>query len=203
MRTNDFVVVGVGASAGGQASMKDFFTCIPRDIPAAFVVVTHLHRDHESHLADILSRQTTLSVEKIKRVTLVEPGKVYVLPESHFVKIKGTALYPTPRPALQIINKSVDFFFDSLAKDQKENAIGVILSGMGTDGSEGAQRLFEYGGHVFVQAPTSTQFSGMPCATVMNDHPEFVLPPTELGSKLVKFITERKAKSFESQVGAH
>jgi chemotaxis response regulator CheB len=188
MRTNDFIVVGVGASAGGHSALKEFFAAIPVDIPAAFVVITHLRRGHKSELAKIISRFTKLRVERISHLVLAEPGTVYVLPENQRVKIKGTTLMLTTRPKEEQTNNAIDFFFKSLAADQQQNSIGVILSGMGTDGAEGATTIFEQGGTVFVQAPSSTSFQSMPCATIMKDHPEFVLPPSALGAKLASFI---------------
>jgi chemotaxis response regulator CheB len=192
----DFFIVGVGASAGGQEALKNFFSSIPSDTAAAFVVVTHLFRDHKSELTSILSRVAKLSVSKIKNHTTIFPGNVYVMPEDVVVTIKNGTLILAPRPQEQIINKSIDIFFESLAQDAGDNAIAVVLSGMGSDGSDGAVKIFRQGGDVLVQDPESTRFNSMPIATILKDHPDFILPPKELGQKISEIVTQKSGKRF-------
>lgn len=191
MNEERYCIVGVGASAGGQEALKDFFSRIPNDIPAGFIVVTHLFRNYKSELTKIISRFTTLKVKRISGFMKVERGCVYVMPEDTIVVINNGILSLKPRPAGEIINKSIDIFFESLAEDQKSNAIGVILSGMGSDGSNGALRLFHHGGDVIVQDPASTRFNAMPHATIQKDHPDLILPPKELGTGLVEMIEQK------------
>lgn len=197
MRTNDFMVVGVGASAGGLDALREMLQQVPADVPAAFVVVMHLSRTHKSELATIIARFTKLKVEKITRVVLVEPGMIFVLPENSQVRISKGMLIPSTRPRRQNINKTIDYFFKSLAIDQRHNAVGVVLTGMGTDGSDGARYLHNYGGTVFVQAPSTTPFESMPCATIMRDHPESVLPPAELGKRVTRFAKDHIHKMMQ------
>jgi two-component system, chemotaxis family, protein-glutamate methylesterase/glutaminase len=190
----EFYIVGIGASAGGHDAMKDFFSTIPRETSAAFIVVTHLFRTHRSELVKIITRFTPLKVMKVTNLMKVQPGVVYVMPEDVELTIKEGILRLNPRPADNIINRSIDIFFDSMAKDLKERALGVVLSGMGTDGSQGALKLFEYGGDVLVQDPSTTAFNSMPWSTIMKDHPDHVLPPRELGKKILEMVRSKKLR---------
>ena len=188
MSQYNFYIVGVGASAGGQAALKEFFSGIPADIPAAFVVVTHLSRDYKSSLSNIIAGFTDLNVSKIEKYTKPQPGHVYVMPEDVVAKMENGFLSLIPRPHDNVVNRSINIFFDSLAQEQQSKAIGVILSGMGSDGADGAVKIFQEGGDVLVQDPESTRFNSMPMATILKDHPDFILPPRALGIKLAEMI---------------
>lgn len=124
----------------------------------------------------------------------VQAGSVYVMPEDVVMEIKNGILYLKPRPPKELINNAIDIFFESLAKDQKDKAVGIVLSGMGTDGSKGALKLFEYGGSVLVQEPNSTEFNGMPWSAALKDHPDYILPPKQLGEKLVNMVKAKTPK---------
>ena len=187
-------IAAIGASAGGQHSIKEFFESIPSDLPVGFVIVTHLFRDHKSQLSSIVARYTDMQVHAVNGIMRVEAGHVYVMPEDVLMEIRNGFLYLRARPPHELINNSIDVFFESLAKDQKERAVGIILSGMGTDGSKGAIKLFEHGGIVLVQEPNSTEFNGMPWSAVLNDHPDYVLPPRQLGEKLVNIVKAKQPK---------
>jgi two-component system, chemotaxis family, protein-glutamate methylesterase/glutaminase len=192
MSKNDFYIVGVGASAGGQEALTKFFGAIPSDTNAAFVVVTHLSRDFPSALPEIMKRFTKLPVSRISGPTVPYPGNVYVMPEDVLLRLQNGLLIPSPRPTDNIINHSINIFFESLAEEQMSKAIGVVLSGMGSDGSEGALKIFEHGGEVLVQDPESTRFNSMPMATILKDHPDFILPPAELAKKIVQMVEVKK-----------
>lgn len=181
-------LVGVGASAGGHAALQEFFKAIPPDLPAAFVVITHLMRDYKSQLASIVTRYTKLKVSRISGIVQPQAGRVYVMPEDVIAVIRHGSLYLKPRPADTLINNAIDTFFESLATEERSNGIGVVLSGMGSDGANGALRLYEVGADVLVQDPSTTRFNGMPWATIAKDHPDFILPPKELGQKVVELI---------------
>jgi two-component system, chemotaxis family, protein-glutamate methylesterase/glutaminase len=187
LKTNLYLV-GVGASAGGHEALQEFFKMIPSDLPAAFVVITHLLRDYKSQLTSIVTRFTKLKVSSITGIVHPRAGRVYVMPEDVIAVMKEGILYLKPRPTDTLINNAIDIFFESLAVEEQSNAIGVILSGMGSDGSKGALKLYEVGGEVLVQDPKTTQFNGMPWAAIINDHPEYVLPPRELGQKDLDLI---------------
>jgi two-component system, chemotaxis family, protein-glutamate methylesterase/glutaminase len=191
MGKHDLYIVGVGASAGGQIALKEFFRSIPADINAAFVVVTHLFRNFKSELPSIISRFTDLKVSRLTNKTRPEAGHVYVMPEDVIAQMQDGFLVLKPRPADNLVNSTIDTFFDSLATDKKSKAIGVILSGMGSDGSNGAVKIFENGGDVLVQDPGTTNFNSMPMATIMKDHPDYILPPQELGITLTRMLQQK------------
>ncbi len=203
MSQQNLHIVGVGASAGGHDALKEFFSAIPSDIQAAFVVVTHLFRDHRSALSDIISRFTKLKVSRIANAVKPQPGHVYVMPEDVTVTIKNSRLMLTPRLSDNRVNNSIDIFFESLAIDQGKKAIGVILSGMGSDGADGALKIFQEGGDVLVQDPESTKFSSMPMATIFKDHPDFILPPKQLGIKLTLMISSKTGDRQRQSSNVH
>jgi len=204
MQQESFFVVGVGASAGGQLALNDFFSAIPTDVNAAFVVITHLLRTHKTELPRIVSRFTSLPVERIRTGTRLERGHVYVMPENVEVTLNGETLYLHHRPSEKIVNTAIDVFFESLATNYGHRAIGVILSGLGTDGSNGAVHIFNHGGEVLIQDPSSTIFSGMPIAAILKDHPYKILSPRQLGESLVKRLsgeTEDVQRNMERHKG--
>jgi two-component system, chemotaxis family, protein-glutamate methylesterase/glutaminase len=190
---HQFYVVGIGASAGGHRALQEFFSTIPANTGAAFVVVTHLLRGHQSMLPRILTKYTAMPVKRIASTEIVRRNLVYVMPEGVKLVIRNSELILEQRPADEAINNSIDVFFESLARERKENAIGVILSGMGSDGAAGALALHEHGGTVLVQDPSSTQFPSMPWSAIMKDHPEEVLTPAQLG-KYVSALVHAKTQ---------
>jgi two-component system, chemotaxis family, protein-glutamate methylesterase/glutaminase len=194
MSKKGFFVAGIGASAGGLQALREFFIHVNTELPVAFVVVTHLFRDHRSELSNIISRFTKMPVERVAGPMPVEAGKIYVMPEDVVLEIHDSYLHVIPRLSGEVINRAIDIFFTSLAADQKQNAIGIILSGMGSDGTKGAQAIYKYGGEVLVQEPDSTPFNSMPCATIMHDHPDAVLPPKQLAQKLESIVISKRVK---------
>ena len=191
MRPNQLFIVGIGASAGGHDALKGLFEHLSPNLPAAYVVVTHLLRTHYSHLSNIIARYTTMPVVRINGLTTVLPGQVYVLPENVVIKIRNGIIRPEQRPAEAGINRSIDIFFESLAEDQTDKAIGVILSGMGSDGAKGVMKIHEMGGAVMVQEPASADFSSMPWAAIIKDNPDFIVPPPQMASKLQLLMRQR------------
>jgi two-component system CheB/CheR fusion protein len=159
------------------------------------VVVTHLLRDHRSMLKEIMEKYVVMPVERIHGIVVPEAGHVYVMPEDVLLEIRQGILYLTPRPEDYVWNQAINVFFTSLAQDQREHAIGVILSGMGTDGATGSLMLYRHGGEVLVQEPTSAQYDSMPKATIRTDHPHLVLPPRELGHRLTTMLQRNQRAS--------
>ena len=133
----DFHVVGVGASAGGLEAIEDFFVGMPEDTGAAFVVVQHLSPDFKSHMAELLGRKTTLAIKRVTNEMQVEPNTIYLIPSNAEMMISSGRLLITERDQTEVLHLPIDHFFRSLANDCGKNAIGVILSGTGSDGSRG------------------------------------------------------------------
>ncbi|MBL8956517.1 MAG: PAS domain-containing protein [Myxococcaceae bacterium] len=176
-------VVGVGASAGGLAALEELVKNVAFD-RMAFVVVQHLSPTHESLLTQLLARVSTVTVVTAENGVKVERNNVYVAPPNVDVAIVNGVLHllehvPVPGPRL-----SVDFFFRSLAEDQGPRAIGVVLSGTGTDGTFGLRAIKEAGGITFVQEPSTAKFDGMPQSALASGNADYRLSPTEIAQEL-------------------
>ena len=180
MGMNDFYVVGLGASAGGHEALKEFFLNLPEQPGAAFVVVTHLLRTHSSILDRMILKYTKMTVVRLTGVDIIRPNHVYVMPENVKLEMKNGRLILQPRPVDEVLNRTIDHFFESLGKDQREKSMAIVFSGMGTDGFEGVQAIHKYGGTVLVQDPRSTHFRGMPETVIHQDSPDVILPPAKL-----------------------
>ena len=179
----EFPIVGVGASAGGLEAFKELLECLPVDTGLAFVIIQHLAAGQESMLTDILSRFTKMLVLKVEDGMHVEPNFVYVIPpgstmtlESGFLKLnpKGKSLRP------------IDSFLNSLAIERKTQAIGIVLSGTGMDGTEGLKAVKAEGGITFAQTPESAQYAGMPQSAISAESVDFVLSPELIAKELAK-----------------
>jgi two-component system CheB/CheR fusion protein len=187
----NFYVIGIGASAGGQHALTEFFSSLPTDINAAFFVITHLPRNHVSQLSRIISRFTKIPTTRMKGREMIRPQHIYVLPEDALATIENDQLVLRRRPQENIVNYAIDEFFVSLAHAYGEKAIGIIFSGMGSDGAKGSAVIHEHGGKVLVQEPHSATFQSMPWAAIQADHPTGIFKPTELGKHLHEYLTEK------------
>ncbi len=185
----EFYIVGIGSSAGGLKALKEFFGQLPTAIPAAFVVITHLTRDRHSILADLLAARTRLPVARVDKDVQILPGNIYVLTENTSLTIQNGWLKVAPRDN-KILNSSVNIFFKSLASEFKKRAIGIILSGGGNDGLEGALHMAESGGKVMVQNLLTAEFTGMPESVIAHDHPTDILSPSQLAEKVIQLCKE-------------
>ncbi len=188
----DICIVGIGASAGGLAALEAFFTALSPETQqaVAIVVVQHLAPGHKSILSELIGRHTAMSVEEATDGARVEPGCVYVIPpNSDLTIVHGVLRIATPsrggRPRL-----AIDAFFRSLAQDQGERCIGVILSGTGSDGSLGARAIKDAGGVLMVQDPESTEFDGMPRSAIATGLVDWVLAPEDMPAQLASWLEQ-------------
>jgi two-component system CheB/CheR fusion protein len=191
-----FPIVGIGASAGGLAAFEAFFTAMPavKDPGMAFVLVQHLAPNTKSMLTDLIKHYTRMDVLEVKDGMTVRPGCVYIIPPNRdMALINGTLqlLEPVDPRGRRL---PIDFFFRSLANDQHERAIGIILSGAGRDGSLGVRAIKGEGGMVMVQNPESTEYDGMPRSAIATGLVDFILPLAELPSRLVSYVTHAFGK---------
>ena len=192
-------VVGLGASAGGLKAYSDFLDATPPGSGAAFVLVHHVDPDHKSHMADLLAKHTVMPVVLAEDRTCVQADHVYVIPPNKYMEIKGGVLYlskPTDRRGTRL---PIDLFLRSLAKDLGQNAIAVILSGTGSDGSAAIREIKEHSGIVLVQKPAESQYDGMPrsaIATGAADHIVAVAKMSEIIANYVQhpFVQNGKVK---------
>ncbi|EGV17195.1 chemotaxis protein CheB [Thiocapsa marina] len=191
-----FPIVGIGASAGGLAAFETFFSAIPRDVETgmAFVLVQHLAPDHKSILTELVKRYTRMRVQEVQDGMQVEPDCAYIIPPSHdMALLNGTLrlLEPTAPRGLRL---PIDFFFRSLAQDQHERAICVVLSGTGSDGTLGARAIKGEGGLVIAQAPATAAYDGMPRSLIASGQADYVLPPAEMPAHLIAYAARAYAK---------
>ena len=171
----DLHVIAIGASAGGLEALYNFFKFVPPDTGYVYIIIRHLKRDHKSIQVKLLAKHTSMNVKSIENGEKIEKNTVYLLPENKKLQIKNKVLYLTDRLASEIINTAIDDFLFSMANVMHKNAIGVILSGLGSDGTKGYQAIEEKGGIMIVQNPSEAMFDGMPKNAIYFDHPNYVL----------------------------
>jgi two-component system CheB/CheR fusion protein len=181
-----FPVVGLGASAGGLEAFRSLFAELAARSGMAFVVVQHLSPEHPSMLAGALSRLTSMPVVEVGEGMPLVPDRVHVMPANTEVSIKDGALHLVPRPATRGVRFPIDGLFCSLATELRSRAIGIVLSGTGSDGTEGLKAIKQEGGITFAQDPDSAQFGGMPQSAASAGVVDFVLPPDRIATELVR-----------------
>ncbi|WP_405376728.1 chemotaxis protein CheB [Nonlabens sp. Asnod3-A02] len=186
---DSFFIVGIGSSAGGLKALEQFLDNCPNHTKFAFVIVQHLSPHYKSLMPELLSRHTELNVKEASDGDVVLPNNVYLMPGSQNIQIKNGQLKLTNRQPSNRINFSIDIFFNSLALDQKERALAIILSGTGSDGTKGAKSIKEVGGTVFVQSPESSSFDGMPKSAISEGLADYILPPNEMVNELIQFVS--------------
>jgi two-component system CheB/CheR fusion protein len=184
-----FLIVGIGASAGGIQALEGFFRGVKADCGMAFVIVTHLSPDRESQLHDIVSRYTDMPVAIAQDGARVEPGWVYVLPENALLSVEKRRLHVRKPNEFQRERKPIDIFFSALAKDQAEYAVGVVLSGGDGDGTLGIKAIKEHGGLTLAQVANGSgpRYPDMPQTAIASGLVDLAVPAEEMGAKLVQF----------------
>ena len=181
------VIVGVGASAGGLEAFQKFFGAVPKDSGLAFVVIAHLDPSRVSLLPELLQKSTPMPVHQMDDGERVEPNCVYVTVPDHHVALLNGVLHFLDLPTSPV-RLPIDAFFRSLAQDQGRDAVGVILSGTGTDGTLGIKALKEAGGLVMVQDEQSAKYNGMPRSAIATGLVDYVLPPAEMPTQLMGYV---------------
>src|SRR5262245_32951284 len=185
-RERGLTIVGIGASAGGLSALSAFFEAIPADTGMAFVVVTHLHPEHESHMAELLQSRTEMRVSQVQARTSIQSDHVYVIPPNRSIMVTDSHLDTTEFTEAHGRRTPVDDFFRSLAQ-KHEGAAAIILSGSGTDGAVGIKDIKETGGLLMVQDPQEADYDGMPLAAISTGVVDAVLPVRELALKLLDY----------------
>jgi two-component system, chemotaxis family, CheB/CheR fusion protein len=193
-----FPIVGIGASAGGLEALELFLANVPSNSGLAFVIVQHLDPTHQGILAELLQRSTAMSVAQIQDGMTVRPDCVYLIPPNCDLSLLHGVLHVLEPTAARGLRLPVDFFFRSLAEDLQEKSIGVILSGMGSDGTLGMRAIKEKGGATFVQAPASAKFDSMPRSAVETGLVDVVTDPEKLGQKIIDSLVVRPARALPS-----
>jgi two-component system CheB/CheR fusion protein len=187
-----FPVVGIGASAGGLAAFEAFFSGMPtdRDPGMAFVLVQHLAPGHKSILSDLVRRYTRMQVFEVEDGMVVKPNCAYIIPPNYDMAFMQGALHLLEPMAPRGQRLAIDYFFQSLAADQREHAIGVVLSGTGSDGTLGVHAIKGVGGMVMAQSTASSEFDGMPRSAIATGLVDYQLPPAEMPARLIAYATQ-------------
>jgi two-component system, chemotaxis family, CheB/CheR fusion protein len=187
----DFPVVGVGASAGGLTAFEAFFSGMPRDADPgmAFVLVQHLAPDHKSLLSELLRRYTRMIVHEVEDGMVVEPNCAYIIPPNRDLELRDGALHLRPPAEPRGRRLPVDVLFRSLAEGHGARAIGIVLSGTGSDGTLGVRAIKAAGGMVMAQNPASTEFDGMPSSAIATGLVDYQMPPAEMPAQLLAYVT--------------
>ncbi len=186
--TDGVPVVGIGASAGGLEALRQLFGGIPADCGMAFVVIQHLAPHQPSQMAELLATHTALQVVQSKDGTAVKPGTAYVVPPGRHLVFRKGVLQHTEPERRDGVPVPIDLLFRSLASDRQEKAIGIILTGTGSDGTLGLRAIKESGGLIIVQDPATAAFDGMPRSAVATGLVDYVLPIDQMPRALLQYI---------------
>jgi len=180
-----FPIIGIGASAGGLEALEAFFTHVPPDCGMAFVIVQHLDPKRKDLLSELLQRMTAMKVVQIKDRMRVKPNCVYVIPPNKNLSIFHGMLLLLDSTVIRGLRLPIDYFFRSLAQDRQEKSVGVILSGMGSDGTQGLRAIKEYAGVVLIQEPSSAKFDSMPRSAIDAGLADIVTTADQLPGKII------------------
>ena len=198
---NLFPVVGVGASAGGLEAFKRLIKAIPENSGMAYILVQHLEPSHESILAELLQKVTSIPIHEITNNVRVEPNHIYIIPSNKLLTANDGLLQLSPRRPRNEKNMPIDVFFGSLAEVHQSHAIGVVLSGTATDGTLGLKAIKDHGGITFAQDQQSAAFDGMPQSAIDADVVDFVLTPEEIALQLAKLNQTYKNGEASGEAG--
>lgn len=185
---SNLIIAGVGASAGGLEALQDFFTAMPAQIPFAFVVIQHLSPDYKSLMDELLARCTNIKIDIASDGMPMEANHIYLIPPGKNISVYHDKLYLDSQNHKKSLNLPIDIFFRSLAKDKGSKAIGIVLSGTGSDGTMGIKAIKEAGGMVMVQEESTARFDGMPRSAIATGLVDFILPPSKMPEALEHFI---------------
>lgn len=186
---NAFPIVAIGASAGGLEALEQFLSHVPPASGMAFVIIQHLDPDREDMLSELLQRATAMPVRQARNRMKIKQDSVYVIPPNTDISILHGSLYLLEPAAPRGLRLPIDFFFHALAEDRRERAIGVILSGMGSDGTLGLRSIKECGGIVLVQQPDTAKFDSMPKSAIAAGLADIIAAPEELPLRIFEILS--------------
>jgi two-component system, chemotaxis family, CheB/CheR fusion protein len=206
--TNGFLIAALGASAGGLEAFEKFFKHMPADAGIAFAVVQHLAPDHASALPELLARHTRMTVEQVRDHTKIAPNRVYIIPPNATLTIKDCKLRVAKPAEPRGHRTPIDSLFSSLAEDCGENAVCIILSGTGTDGTLGLRAIKEHGGMAMAQTTESAQYDAILRSAIATGLVDHVLPVEEMPTKLLEYAAflhslNGKPNGLREQTGKH
>ncbi|MCA1564410.1 MAG: PAS domain S-box protein [Acidobacteria bacterium] len=192
----NFLVVGIGASAGGIQALREFFERVPAESGMAYVVILHLSPDHDSQLASVLQSASLIPVTQVVDHVRVEPNRVYVIPPNKNLAMNDGHLDISNMTSTGVRRAPVDIFFRTLAESHGARAVSVVLSGTGADGSMGMKRVKENGGLCIVQDPQEAEYSDMPRHSLATNLVDYVLPVAEIPARIIAYREQLKLISL-------
>ena len=185
-------VVAIGASAGGLEAFQELFRHMPADTGYAFVVLQHLSPRHETLIPELLAPLTAMPVRTVEEETVIEANHIYVMPPHGTLTVDDCVLYLSRSSRIRGRRSPIDRFFRSLAEDQEDEAVGIILSGTGTDGALGLKAIKERGGLTLSQAPEAARYDSMPRSAVLTGAVDFVLPIERMPARMIEHLRQRR-----------
>ncbi|SFO23144.1 two-component system, chemotaxis family, CheB/CheR fusion protein [Chitinophaga sp. YR627] len=193
-------IVAIGASAGGLEAIHEFFDNMPEYGNLSFVIIQHLSPDYKSLLVELVSKHTNMKVREVEEDMGIENDCVYVIPNNKEIIVEQGRLRLVQKPAEKAPNTAIDTFLFSLAKDQGRQAICIILSGTGTDGTKGAAAVKKAGGMVMVQDPETAKFDGMPRSVIGSENMDYVLAPEFMPGEIYNYIQDMPVQVFNGKI---
>jgi two-component system CheB/CheR fusion protein len=187
IKNSDLIIVGIGASAGGLEALRSFVSCLPLNANIAYVIAQHMSPHHRSMMVELLSRETKLPVFEVKNGAKPKSDTIYVAPPNSDVSIKAGKLQHRKPLADLGAKPSIDYLFSSMAEELGERAIGVVMSGTGSDGSHGIRAINSAGGISIAQDPKTAKYDSMPVAAIKAGA-DLILSPEEIARQLVNII---------------
>ncbi len=199
---NPMPIIGIGASAGGLNALKSFFKNVNLDTNCCFVLVQHLSPDHKSLMKGLLSKITDLLIVEASDDIVLEPRTIYLIPPKMNVILRGRQLHLLDKPLARTLNLPIDQFFESMATELGHNAVGIILSGTGSDGTQGIHEISSRGGMVMVQNPEDAEFDGMPNSAIETKQVDYILKASEMPGILENYLANPSIRnSLEHEIG--
>ncbi len=199
-KVTSFPIVGIGASAGGLEAIEGLFSNMPPQSNLAFVIIQHLAPNYKSIMADLLAKHTQMKVVEITDGVQVEPNVIYLNQPNKDIAIVRSTLYLMEPDVSRAPHYHIDYFFRSLAQDQRERAIGIVLSGTGTDGTLGIKAIKSEGGVVMAQEEGQAKYAGMPSNAINTGLIDYVLPVEKMSRVLLSFEGHPYFKSLKKAV---
>nr|WP_295926746.1 CheR family methyltransferase [uncultured Dyadobacter sp.] len=199
--TEQTLIVGIGASAGGVEALVEFFENVPAASGLAYVVILHLSPDYDSRLTEILRQVAMIPVSQVTENARIQADHIFVVPPNQHLQMQDGHITVSPNLRQEERRAPVDIFFRSLAESHGPRAIGVILSGTGANGSMGLKRIKENGGSIFVQNPREAAFSEMPRHAIATNLVDDIMPVAQIPAKLISYRDRRGTVSIRAEAG--
>lgn len=191
------IIVAVGASAGGLEALNAFFDNVVDNSDYSYVIIQHLSPDHKSLMAELLSKKTNVPIIAVTDDSEIKRSHIYVIPPTMNLIIEGNHLRLLDKPKAQTLNLPIDLFMDSLASAYGDKAVGVILSGTGSDGTRGVKAIKKAGGIVLVQQPDEASFDGMPTSAINTGDVDYIVPASEMIDEIDRYFNQTDTINFD------